>query len=156
MTIAGRMLALIIGPHAINNLLIPSLTLFIFFFSFSLLPSFRVLPSFSPHPAFVLAILLSLPPLPPARPPLSFHLLSSLSSPSMPPHPCSGQPQPASKSLQRAIPPFSASIARFSLQTCSPHFHTFTHSPLILATLPSSSSSSSSSSFSPALLSSEF
>lgn len=54
MTIAGIMVPLIIGPHAINNLLIHSLTLFIFFFLFL---SSRIFP-LSPHPAIVLAILL--------------------------------------------------------------------------------------------------
>lgn len=150
MTIAGRMLALIIEPHAINNLLIPSLTLFIFFFSSlsSLPPVFSPLspliqPSSSPYCS------LSLPSLPPSL------LSHSIFSPRSPLPRCPLILAQVSRS-QRAIPPFSTSITCFSLQTCSPHFHTFTHSPLILATLPSSSSSSSSSSFSPALLSSEF
>lgn len=67
MTIAGRMLALIIGPHAINNLLIPSLTLFIFFFS----PLSSLPPVFSPlspliQPSSSPFCSLSLPSLPPS------------------------------------------------------------------------------------------
>lgn len=150
MTIAGPMVPLMIGPHVINNLFIHSWTLFtsFFLFSFPFLPCF---PSFSPRPALVLAILLSFPPLPL---PLPFHLPSSLSSPSMPPHPRSGQPQPANKSLQR-IPLVPPPQSLLSPSNMLPHFHMFKHSRLILASLPSSSSPSSSS-FSPALLSSEF
>lgn len=147
MTIAGMMVPLLIGPHAINNLLIQFDFIHILFPFFSSLFSLSPLvqPSSSPFCSF------SSPPSS-SLIPASLLTLLSLDAPSS-----SFRSAAASEQVATAnLPSFLYLNHSFFPRTCSPHFHMFKHSHPILATPPSSSSSSSSSSFSPALLSSEF
>lgn len=150
MTIAGGIFPLIIGPDAVNNLFIHSLTLCISFLLSFLFLSFPIFPpsplfqpSSSPFCSFPSPPSSSLIPSPPA--PLSLDAPSSLF-----------RSAAAGERVATANhPSFLHPSPSFLPRTCSPHFHMFKHSHPVLATPPSSSSSSSPS-FSPALLSSEF